>query len=61
MAKPLVCDELWSMLQPLIPPRKPRSKKGDSVNAIALSCFGLFFQGFSQYLARLGHPSVRVL
>ena len=24
MAKPLVSDELWNMLQPLIPPRKPR-------------------------------------
>ena len=24
MAKPLVSDELWTMLQPLIPPRKPR-------------------------------------
>src|SRR5579875_3766559 len=24
MAKPLVSDELWAILQPLIPPRKPR-------------------------------------
>jgi len=24
MAKPLVSDDLWNMLQPLIPPRKPR-------------------------------------
>src|SRR5579875_999218 len=26
-----------------------------------LSCFGLFFQGFSQFLARLDHLAVRVL
>ncbi len=24
MAKPLVCDELWNALQPLLPPHKPR-------------------------------------
>ena len=24
MAKPLVSDELWEMLQPLLPPAKPR-------------------------------------
>jgi len=30
-------------------------------NAVALSCFGLFFQGFSQFLARLDHFAVRVL
>ncbi len=33
----------------------------DGKNAIALSCFGLFFQGFSQFVARFGHLSVRVL
>lgn len=33
----------------------------DIRNAVALSCFGLFFQGFSQFLTRLGHLAVRVL
>jgi hypothetical protein len=31
------------------------------VNAIALSSFCLFFQGFSQLLARFGHLAVRAL
>lgn len=28
MAKPIVSDELWAMLEPLLPPKKARSKGG---------------------------------
>ena len=28
MAKPIVSDELWAVIEPLLPPRKPRPKGG---------------------------------
>ena len=28
MAKPLVSDELWAVIQPLIPPERPKPKGG---------------------------------
>lgn len=28
MAKPIVSDDLWSVIEPLLPPRKPRPKGG---------------------------------
>ena len=43
------------------PGEKKRKRKGDIVNAVALSGFGLLFQGFSQLVTRLGHLAVRVL
>jgi transposase len=31
MAKPLISDEVWSAIEPLLPPERPRPKEGRSV------------------------------
>lgn len=42
-------------------PEGGKPNKDAPVNAIALSRFRLFFQGFSQLLTRLGHLSIGIL
>ncbi|MCI0755585.1 transposase, partial [Roseomonas vastitatis] len=31
MAKPLISDELWSVIKPLLPPERPKPKGGRPV------------------------------
>ena len=43
MAKPLLTDELWEIIKPLLPPEKPRPKGGRPRVSDRLALTGILF------------------